>query len=139
MDYKQLICFRFLTGSGGGLEHKAKVITNVITKPKPLTLKGISLDSKINKYICKKFGNDCIVALAVVHSENGTMECDRVSRQNTNGTIDRGLWQLNSAYHPFIDDCYKNTDKAYAIYLSRGKSFDRWYGFTGGNYKKFLN
>lgn len=92
----------------------------------------------IKKYICEKFGEDCYLALLVVHAENGTLQCDRVSPKNSNGTFDKGLWQLNSAYHTFIPDCYKNTDKAYEIYKSRKNSFDRWYGFTNGGWKKFI-
>jgi hypothetical protein len=100
-------------------------------------LKGIDKTSKLNAYICKKFGNDCELALAIVHAENGSMECDRVSKQNKNGTIDRGLWQLNSDYHPFIKDCYKNTDHAYEIYKSR-KNFSAWSAYNSKAYQKYL-
>lgn len=93
----------------------------------------------IKTYICQKFGKDCRLALAVVHAENGTLACDRISKPNWNKTVDRGLWQLNSRYHPFIDDCYKNTDRAYEIYKSRKNTFDRWSAYNNGSYKKFLN
>ena len=91
----------------------------------------------VKKYICDKFGQDGDLALLVVHAENGTLNCGRVSPVNTNGTIDRGLWQLNSAYHDFIPDCYANTDRAYEIYQSRGNSFDRWSAYNNGSYLKF--
>lgn len=99
---------------------------------KPKNLAGIK------KYICDKFGDDCSLALLVVHAENGTLQCDRISGVNKNGTVDRGLWQLNSAYHEFEPDCYKNTDKAYAIYISRGKTFSAWSAYKNGSYKKFI-
>lgn len=92
----------------------------------------------IKKYICEKFGDDCYLALTVVHAENGTLQCDRISPKNTNGTVDRGLWQLNSAYHPFISDCYKNTDKAFEIYASRKNTFDRWSSYNAGRHLRFL-
>lgn len=90
--------------------------------------------------ICRIFRKDCKVALAVSQAENGTRECDRVSiKPNKDGTIDRGLWQLNSRYHPFITDCLENTKRAYEIYKSRGNSFSAWSAFNNGSYKKYLN
>lgn len=79
------------------------------------------------------------MALAIVHAENGSMSCTRDNKGlNKNGTVDRGLWQLNSAYHPYIPDCYLNTDKAYEIYKSRGYRFTAWSAFNNGAYKRFL-
>lgn len=92
----------------------------------------------IKKYICEKFGDDCYLALLVVHAENGTLECGRISPKNSDNTVDRGLWQLNSRYHPFISDCYKNTDKAFDIYKSRKNTFDRWSSYNAGKHLKFV-
>jgi hypothetical protein len=108
------------------------VVPDMVTKTKLNDLDGIK------KYICEKFGDDCYLALLVVHAENGTLACDRVSPKNKNGTVDRGLWQLNSAYYDFEPDCYKNTDKAYEIYKSRGNTFDRWSTYNNGSYKRFI-
>lgn len=67
------------------------------------------------------------------------MDCQRVSKPNTNKTTDRGLWQLNSQYHLYITDCYDNTDKAYEIYVKRGHNFSAWAAYNSGAYKKFYN
>lgn len=101
---------------------------------------GIKIDNQINKYICAVFGEDCALALAVVHAENGSMSCTKDNTgTNRNGTTDRGLWQLNDQYHPYIPDCFKNTDKAFEIYQSRGCKFTAWSAYNAGKHKRFLN
>ena len=97
-------------------------------------------DLSVEGQICRIFKKDCKTAIAVVRAENGTLACDRVSiKPNSDGTIDRGLWQLNSRYHPFITDCLENTKRAYEIYKSRGNRFTAWSAFNNGVFKKFIN
>lgn len=93
---------------------------------------------EMQRYICIKFGKDCATALSIVDAENGLWTCDRISAPNSNGTIDRGLWQLNSRYHPFISDCYKNTDRAYEVYTA-WKGFEAWSTYNSGKYKKYIS
>jgi hypothetical protein len=62
---------------------------------------------------------------------------------NTDGSIDRGLCQINSKAHPEVTD-----DEAYdpvlacvamrRIYLRAGKSFAAWAAFTSGAWKRYL-
>lgn len=72
----------------------------------------------------------------VVHAENGRMDCEVVSRPNRNGTVDRGLFQLNSAYYPYIPDCYENVRKAHEIYRAWG-GFHAWSAYNNKSYLKF--
>jgi len=82
------------------------------------------------------FGEDCELALAVVHAENGRMDPKLVSKPNRNGTRDHGCWQLNDAYYVSQYDCFKDTLTAYEIYKSWG-GFHAWSAYNNGNYKKY--
>ncbi len=104
-------------------------------------IKANSPLNEIQQYICDKFGPDCKMALAVSRAENGTMQCDRFGI-NTNGTIDLGVFQINSVHMKkgwkLVDlvDCQKNVDFAYEIFKAQGWS--PWVAYNNGNYKKFL-
>lgn len=87
---------------------------------------------------------DAKTALAVVRAES---DCrfDAVG-QNTDGTIDRGYWQINSI-HPGITpeqygDPIASTNHAYGIYLAEknrsGNGWKAWSSYNNGSYKKFL-
>ncbi len=97
------------------------------------------IDTPIEKYICDKFGvYDCKTALAVSKAENGTRQPDRFNI-NTNGTIDVGIFQINSIHFKKegcslaeIVDAEKNVDCAYKIFKDSGWS--AWVGFKNGNY-----
>ena len=47
---------------------------------------------------CYEVGVPVTVARAILHKENPELDPDVVSRMNSNGTRDFGLWQLNSRY-----------------------------------------
>jgi len=102
--------------------------------PDPLTL--------IERMICDKFGDDCLLALAVSHAENGTRQCDRFN-QNTNGTRDWGIFQINEVHlkkgYTIADltDCQKNIDIAFEIYRVQG--FDPWVVYQKGSYIRSYN
>lgn len=97
------------------------------------------IKTPIEKYICDKFGTyECKTALAVSSAENGTRQPDRFNI-NTNGTIDVGLFQINSIHFKKegcslkeIVDPYKNVDCAYKIWQSSGWS--AWVAFNNKNY-----
>lgn len=91
--------------------------------------------------ICKAFGKDCKLALAVSQAENGTRQCDRLN-VNTNKTADIGLFQINTIHlkkgYSLKDlmDCDKNIEVALTIYKRQG--WNPWVAYTNGSYKKFL-
>lgn len=80
-----------------------------------------------------------IIAVAVALAESG---CNPgiSSPPNSNDTIDRGLWQINTN-HPYSDACVYNAqcnaNAAYQIYLNAGSTFLRWCTYEqpacGGN------
>lgn len=97
------------------------------------------------QYACDKFGDDCKLALAIAHAENGTGVCDRINWSNANQSLDIGFFQINTLWVdkklvPPADlfDCRKNIDFAYQLYKRSGNSFKLWSTFQNGAYKKFL-
>lgn len=118
----------------------AEALAKEEAKPDPL--------SPIERMICNRFGEDCILALAVSNAENGTRECDRISPPNKDGSIDIGLWQLNSynhlqpkGKHKLADliNCEYNNQVAFEVYTSRDKTFDRWVAYNQAKYVKAFN
>lgn len=84
------------------------------------------------------FGENAKLALAVATAENGTHACDR-THINNNGTIDIGIFQINSihAHKGNLSDCKENVRVAYQIFKVSG--FRAWVAYNNGNYKKYLN
>lgn len=100
-----------------------------------------TIDTPVEQYICEKWGlMDCKVALAVAKSESG-MNCHAFNA-NDNGTIDVGIFQINSIHYDDdftiadATDCYKNIDKAHEIYQEQGWS--PWVVFWNGSFKENL-
>ncbi len=60
-----------------------------------------------------------------------------------NGSVDRGLWQINSCWHPSVSkscayDAECNADAAYRI-SSKGANFRPWVAYTNGSYVNHLD
>ena len=60
-----------------------------------------------------------------------------------NGSVDRGLWQINSCWHPSVSkscayDAQCNADAAYRI-SSGGANFRPWVAYTNGSYRNHLD
>ena len=60
-----------------------------------------------------------------------------------NGSTDRGLWQINSCWHPSVSkscayDAQCNANAAYRI-SSGGANWKPWVAYTNGRYKNYLN
>lgn len=49
------------------------------------------------QYACRKFGNDCRVALAIQRAENPQGKCE-VYHYNSDGTLDWGYFQINTVH-----------------------------------------
>jgi hypothetical protein len=76
------------------------------------------------------------VAAAVALAESGGNP--NAKNLNTNGTIDRGLWQINSIHGARSTfDPGKNADGAVAI-SSGGRNWRPWVTYNTGAYRKFL-
>ncbi len=59
-----------------------------------------------------------------------------------NGSVDRGLWQINSCWHPSVSrscayDAQCNANAAYRI-SAKGTNFRPWVAYTSGSYRKHL-
>ena len=101
-------------------------------------IEEVKVESTIEEYICSKDW-DCNIALAVLTAENRNWDCQAVNTGNFDGSVDRGLMQINSVHNYPIDelfDCNKNIDYAYKIYESQG--WNAWTAYWRGNYKDYL-
>jgi hypothetical protein len=84
------------------------------------------------------------IAVAVAFAESGG-RTDIISKPNTNGTRDLGLWQINDGAHKDLLSRYTwsnphdNAKMAYIIYHARGNTFRDWTTFNSGSYRMFLN
>ncbi len=59
-----------------------------------------------------------------------------------NGSVDRGLWQINSCWHPSVSkscayDAQCNANAAYRI-SAKGTNFRPWVAYTNGSYRNHL-
>lgn len=97
-------------------------------------------DLTIEEQICRVFGKECRLALAVSQAENGTRQCDRLN-VNNNKSVDVGVFQLNSVHfkkgYTLSDftDCEKNVLIAKAIRDASG--WEAWVTYNTGAYKRF--
>ena len=73
--------------------------------------------------------------LGVATAESG-LRTDAVSPPNSNGTVDRGLWQINSVHGKdparLMDPAY-NTQVAFELWSSAGNSWRPWSTFNNGS------
>lgn len=79
------------------------------------------------------------MALAISQAENGTRQCDRVSKPNSNGTRDFGVFQVNEIHSKKgnLKDCKDNIRVAYEIF--KASKWNAWTVYKTGAYKKYLN
>jgi hypothetical protein len=95
------------------------------------------------EYACRKFGNDCRVALAIQRAENPRGKCE-IYHYNSDGTLDWGYFQINTVHlkRPGLNlrdllDCKANIDFAYQLYRERG-GFTPWSTYNSGLYKRYI-
>lgn len=98
----------------------------------------------IESYICddRHWGLlNCRIALAVAKAESN-LRADTFN-VNTNGSIDIGIFQINSVHYKKpgcslqdVTDPYKNVDCAYQIWKDSG--FHPWSVFKNGSFKEEL-
>lgn len=78
------------------------------------------------------------VAAAIALAESGGNS--NATAHEPNGSISRGLWQINSVHGANSSyDVATNVRAAVALYNSKGGKFTDWTTFNTGAYKQFLN
>lgn len=82
--------------------------------------------------------DNLLIAVAVCIAEGNGYE--RALNVNTNGSRDRGIWQINDYAHPTVSDeaafsPVRATLVARGIYMARGSSFRAWAAYTNGAWK----
>lgn len=84
---------------------------------------------------------NAIIATAIALAESGGNTLAQ-SPPNKNGTIDRGLWQINNGAHPdVLDSCAYNAlcnAQAMAAISSQGTNWQAWSTFNNGDYKAHI-
>ncbi len=95
------------------------------------------------QYTCRKFGNDCRLALAIQRAENAAGKCETY-HYNSDGSLDWGYFQINTVHLQRADlnlrdllDCKANIDFAYKLYLEHA-GFSPWSTFKSGAYRQYL-
>jgi hypothetical protein len=86
-------------------------------------------------------GTSVATAVAVALAESGGDPTQR--NTNTDGSIDRGLWQINNKAHPDVTDAEADnpaTAAKAAYKISQGgRSWRPWVAYTNGSYKRYAN
>ena len=93
-------------------------------KPVPNDIKG---------YVEYKFGNFAPRALEVLECENKTLNPNAINDNTLWGGVgvDRGYWQINNVFHPYVSDwCASDvkcsTDYAFRMFVNDNYTFVRW-------------
>lgn len=86
-------------------------------------------------------GNARRIAFAVAKAESGGNE-KAESKPNTDGSIDRGLWQINSKAHPTVTRAMalnpvQNRNAAWRI-SKGGLDWSAWTQYKNGAYKQYM-
>lgn len=85
---------------------------------------------------------DVTTAFAVCMAESGG-NTGATGRPNYDGSVDRGLMQVNSIHADMVDsleslyDPATNLKVAYSLY-TKNHDFTPWSAFNNGQYKKYL-
>src|SRR3712207_8953239 len=94
------------------------------------------------------FSGDRLVTAVAVGMGESSCRPD-VARSNgptkgcPKGSVDRGLWQINSCWHPSVSkscayDAQCNANAAYRI-SSGGRNWKPWVAYTNGRYENYLD
>lgn len=85
-------------------------------------------------------GNDLAIAVAIAMAESGGNP--KITNHNTNGSMDFGLWQINTVHPELLQsgswsNPADNARMAYTLYHNR-RGFKDWAAFNNGSYLAFL-
>lgn len=78
------------------------------------------------------------MAIAVSRAESGGRVGDDVVNHNSDGSIDRGPWQINSVHGAQSSQNLSTNAKAAVAISHNGTDWSAWTTVTNGAYKKFL-
>jgi hypothetical protein len=86
-------------------------------------------------------GNDLVIAIAVAKAESGWRSSAR--NGNTNGSLDCGLWQINSVHRQLLkkNNCYDpkaNARMARAVWKQSHGSWSPWVTYQRGKHSQFM-
>jgi len=111
-----------------------------ITTPEP-TVAPLTQKQEILNYIVEVFGDDAADAIVVIRKCENSSFNPRATNQNRNGSVDRGIFQLNSAYWggEELYDWKKNVDVAYKVFTRAGKKWTPWTCAHVVDQKNYLN
>ncbi len=87
-------------------------------------------------------GDNLVIAIAIAMAESGG-DVGIVSPPNTNGTYDRGLWQINSVHSEYdpqklVTSADYNASAMFAL-SSRGTVWTPWSTYNNGAYLKNMS
>ena len=100
---------------------KVVEIEKVVEKPVPVPLDCKTEKCQILAYIVEKFGDDAADAITIINKCENHNFNPKATNYNRNGTVDRGVFQINSIHGgEELYDWKKNVDKAYEIFQRRG-------------------
>lgn len=104
--------------------------------PEPLTEK-----QQILAYIVEKFGDDAADAIVVIRKCENSSFNPRAVNHNRNGSVDRGIFQLNSQYWggEELFDWKTNVDVAHKVFTRAGKKWTPWTCAHVVGQKNYLN
>jgi hypothetical protein len=116
------------------IDHKVEVVKEVEVDRKFQTEK-----QQIMAYIVEKFGDRSSDAITIINQcENHAFNTKAINH-NSNGTVDRGIFQINSIHGgEEMFDWKQNVDMAYKIYHSQGDKFTAWTCATVIKEKNYL-
>jgi len=112
-----------------------------LNPPKKMEKKVYS-QSEIRDLICREFGEECKMAIAIATAESGLSCGKRSYVENNNGTYDHGLFQINDIHrnkYPNADfyDCETSIKIAKEIRNS-WNGYHAWSVYNNKSYLKFL-
>lgn len=106
---------------------------------------GIDLCAEVGK-AAGFSGNSLVTAVAIAMAESScnpsAIGYNPADASCPSGSVDRGLWQINSCWHPEVSDtcAYQsqcNAHEAYRISYS-GTYWSPWSTYNGGQYRAYL-
>jgi len=103
---------------------------------------GISMSQIASYWISKHSKDNCQTAVAVAMAESSGNCGATHQNSDSHSSIDRGLWQINSYWHPECSancalDCACNAGCAVSVWQSSGWS--AWATWKAGAHSKYMN
>lgn len=140
----------FLIGAGLSGTMVAGLAFSMVPPPAGMTAEQATAEqatgpcSPIEKAIADAgfAGEDFQIALAVAQAESG-LNPDAVNPENTNGSTDYGLFQINTVHKDILasgdwSDPGDNARMAFQVWEAAGRSWDPWVTFDQGLHTPFL-